>query len=90
MVITKEGRNDPAIRSDAGTFFYDSYKAEMQVQMREATQLKASREATYGDDYSEENVYAVFLALGVRDQFFTSANMKQIASLAREKRNPFS
>lgn len=89
VLITKEGRQDSAIRCDRQTPFYSSYKYEIYEQLRWSNTLSAS--AIISHAYTAENARTLFRQLQLNDPLLeNAADLEQIVQIAKEKKDPFS
>jgi hypothetical protein len=90
LLITKEGRKDPAIRTDLGSFFYESFKAELTLQLQQSDLLPDPHDISFRGGQSKEDVRALLSELGFSDGFLDSEeSLDLITRLARERVNPF-
>ena len=56
VIVTKEEPEAAAIRADSGTYFYDSYKDDVRLTERQATELKHCDKLEFNGEITEEKL----------------------------------
>lgn len=87
-IITKEDPKEPALRYDAGTFFYTSYREELRMTRAQAPVLERARIGSF-DQLTVENVRPFFLQLGLLRDGTTDEFLQEVIDLARRAENPY-
>lgn len=74
VIITKEDLGASALRADAGTYFYDSYKDDVRLTERLAIPLPYSAELEFGEMFTESSLLETIRYANLVDQ----ATLQQI------------
>lgn len=68
VVVTKEDKEASALRADAGTYFYDSYKDDVRLTERQSTEMKCCGKLEFGDQLDESKLREALKCADVFDQ----------------------
>lgn len=86
VVITKADPQDPALKTDAGTFFYNSYREEIRNALAQSTTVPIDVAVS---DLSSASVTHLVEQLPVELDALTEPDIDQIADLAAARDNPY-
>lgn len=88
-VITKEDPQEPALKFDSGTFFYNSYLEELRFSLKQSRKLNANIWGFPKDELIPENVRVFFNNLNLSLSEVNEDDINEIITLAKEAKNPY-
>lgn len=56
VIVTKEEKDASALRADAGTYFYDSYKDDVRLTERQAIELECCGKLDFGNEMTQDQL----------------------------------
>lgn len=90
VIITKEDRNAPAIICPNNTHFYRSYKDEILLSSQQSKKVQTLRMTDFHlDSIDGEKVSAALAQLGLKDSEMTQDFFNKVATICKEKINPY-
>lgn len=88
-VITKEDPEEPALKFDNDTFFYNSYLEELRFSLRQSKKLDPNVNGILKNDLNKENVIVLFENLNIILSEVDDEDIYEIITLSKEARNPY-
>lgn len=68
VVVTKEDKEASALRADAGTYFYDSYKDDVRLTERQSKEMTCCGTLEFGDQFDESKLREALKCADVFDE----------------------
>jgi hypothetical protein len=91
LVITKEGRGDPAISCPADSFYYDAYREDLRWSLRQARKLDLTRVTVPAAGFDRESARAALADLGVYTSMLDSdINIDSVIAEVQSRHHPYS
>ncbi len=88
-IITKEDPQEPALRFDQGTLFYDSYKEDLRLSLQQARALPNGVVGAPLAQLQQGNVADLLQRLGIRSPTITDEDIREIIGLVNKSENPY-
>ena len=89
IVITKEDKQEPGLKCDEGTFFYNSYLEELRLSLKQARLLPSKIKGYTIDELNQTNVQKLLTDLGIFNNSLTDDQITIIINLTRKSKNPY-
>jgi hypothetical protein len=89
VIITKEDKTAPAMMCQSDTYFYDAYKDEMVMAMRQARKLKDVDWKHSIDSITEGDLKSYFNQLGLNFTETSKYSYKSMLESLRKRPNPY-
>ncbi|MNZ61431.1 hypothetical protein D3C78_795290 [compost metagenome] len=88
VIVTKEEREASAMRADAGTYFYDSYKDDVRLMERQSTELTCCGKVEFDGEISEEKLKEALKCSGL-DEVVTQEELS-LSNILQKINSPVS
>ena len=85
-VITKEDPKEPALKTDVGTFFYESYKEELRAARQQSIEIPPSTQVTA---INAEAVQRLVEEIPIEIEGLNEEDNVAIAELAKKRESPY-
>lgn len=90
VVVTKEDKGASALKADAGTYFYDSYKDDVRLTERQAIQLKCCGKLQFNGTVTETLLRDAIKCADLFDETkLPNLNLKRIAECVNAPADPY-
>jgi hypothetical protein len=90
VVVTKEDKEAAAIRADAGTYFYDSYKDDVRLTERQSNEIPYDEKLTFADQMDESELRHVMQSSGIFDaQKLAGLDIARLIKSVNAPRDPY-
>jgi hypothetical protein len=89
VVITKEDKQEPGLKCDNDTFFYNSYLEELRLSFKQAKLLPSHVKGTIVSDLDTANIKDLLDKLGILDKNLTDSKIDMIINLLKKGENPY-
>jgi hypothetical protein len=89
LVMTKEGREEPALRCDSGTFFYNSFREDFIVSLDQSKILPNQIKLNTPNKLQLGNVKQLLKDVGLDNQQLDDKDVRTIIDLVEKKENPY-
>lgn len=89
ILLTKEDKSAPAIRLDAGTYFYQWYRDEMILTETQSKHAPDCPKSTTTSEVTAADVKECLKHVHLAEHYFTDKELEQIVKAVKESRNPY-
>lgn len=89
LVMTKEGREEPALRCDSGTFFYNSFREDLVVSYKQSKLLPTMVKLDAFSKLQARHIQQLLKELGLDKQKLSEDDFREILSLVEKQENPY-
>lgn len=88
-LVTKEDPREPALRFDEGTIFYNSYKEDLRLSLKQARELPRDVAGPRLTELNEENVRELLQNIGLVTPVLEAQDIQSIIDIAQKAENPY-
>lgn len=90
VIVTKEEKDASALRADAGTYFYDSYKDDVRLTERQAIELECCGKLDFEETMTQSKLVETLQCSGLHD-FVTKEDLdlQKILNAVNTPTNPY-
>jgi hypothetical protein len=89
LLITKEDSREPALRCDAGTFFYNAYRQDLRMSRDQADILPDSVLFDHKQKHAKQNVAKLINDLGLETLKLSDSILEDIVKRVEDGTNPY-
>ncbi|GGX80621.1 hypothetical protein GCM10011290_05430 [Vogesella alkaliphila] len=90
VIVTKEDKEASALRADAGTYFYDSYKDDVRLTERQSKEMTCCGKLEFGESVDEAKLReAIKCAEIFEENKLEDLNVTRLLSLINTPSDPY-